>query len=159
MAIPSQKRTFITSIADGSYQMAQPTDAVQPLRARLSADLLVAMKARDKATVNTLRCVLAVLDNAGAQDPKAFASSTEVPRKSLTQPEVHALMQTEVASRRTAITEYERARRHRDAERLRAELVVLSRYGAFCSGVARAPVPIPPDTVSDQHAVSKARPL
>jgi uncharacterized protein YqeY len=104
---------------------------VEPLRARLSADHRAAMKAPDKLTINTLRCVLAVLDNAGAQDPKAFTSSTEVPRKSLTQPQVHALMQTEVTSRRTAITEYERACRHSDAERLRAELVVLSRYGAF----------------------------
>src|SRR5471032_1635617 len=67
-------------------------DAVQPLRARLSADLLTAMKARDKVSVDTLRCLLAVLDNAGAQDPKLFGSSAEVPRKPLTQSQVNALM-------------------------------------------------------------------
>jgi hypothetical protein len=73
---------------------AQPrtTDAVDPLRARLSADLLVAMKARNKPAIDTLRCLLAVLDNAGAQDPKAFGSSIEVPRKSLTQGELDALI-------------------------------------------------------------------
>jgi uncharacterized protein len=104
------------------------TDAVYPLRARLSSDLLAAMKARDQAAINTLRCLLAVLDNAGAQDPKAFESSTEVPRKSLTQGELQELMQAEVTSRRTAIIDYERGERHTDAARLRAELVLLSRY-------------------------------
>jgi uncharacterized protein YqeY len=103
-------------------------DAVQPLRARLSADLLTAMKARDKVGVDTLRCLLAALDNAGAQDPNAFAASTEVLRKSLTQSELDALMKAEVTSRRTAVIDYERAGRHQDAARLRAELILLSRY-------------------------------
>jgi uncharacterized protein YqeY len=104
------------------------TDAVYPLRERLSADLLMAMKARDQAAINTLRCLLAVLDNAGAQDPRAFSSSTEVPRRSLTQSELQELMQTELTSRRAAIIDYERGGRHQDAARLRAELVLLSRY-------------------------------
>jgi hypothetical protein len=52
--------------------LPQPTDAVEPLRARLSADLIAAMKERDKPTIDTLRCLLAVLDNAGAQDPKGL---------------------------------------------------------------------------------------
>jgi uncharacterized protein len=103
-------------------------DAVEPLRTRLSADLLTAMKARDKSAIDTLRCLLAVLDNAGAQDPGVFRASTEVPRKSLTQNELQALMQAEVTSRCTAIIEYERGGRHQDAARLRAELVLLSRY-------------------------------
>jgi uncharacterized protein YqeY len=107
---------------------ARTTDAVEPLRARLSADLRAAMKARDTAGVDTLRCLLAVLDNAGAQDPKVFGSSTEVARKSLTQNELQALMQAEVTSRRTAVIDYERGGRHQDAERLRAELDLLSRY-------------------------------
>jgi uncharacterized protein YqeY len=107
------------------------TDAVQPLRARLSADLLTAMKARDKAAIDTLRCLLAVLDNAGAQDPKTFGSSTEVPRKSLTRNELQALIQAEITSRREAVIEYERGGRHQDAACLRAELVLLSRYITF----------------------------
>jgi GrpB-like predicted nucleotidyltransferase (UPF0157 family) len=122
------KTNFIASIAGASDQMPQPTDAVEPLRARLSADLLAAMKVRDKPTIDTLRCLLAVLDNAGAQDPKAFGSSTEVPRKSLTHNELQALMQAELTSRRTAVIEYERGGRHQDAARLRVELILLSRY-------------------------------
>jgi uncharacterized protein len=106
------------------------TDAVEPLRARLAADLLVAMKARDKAVIDTLRCLLAVLDNAGAQDPKVFGSSIEVPRRLLTQSELNALIQAELTSRRAAVIEYERGGRQHDAERLRAELVLLSRYVA-----------------------------
>jgi uncharacterized protein YqeY len=106
-------------------------DAVLPLRARLSADLLTAMKARDKAATDTLRCLLAVLDNAGAQDPQAFGSSTEVPRRSLTHNELQALMKAEVTSRRTAVLDYERGGRHQDVARLRAELVLLGRYVTF----------------------------
>jgi GrpB-like predicted nucleotidyltransferase (UPF0157 family) len=122
------KTNFITSIVGTRYQMPQPRDAVEPLRARLSADLLAAMKVRDKPTIDTLRCLLAVLDNAGAQDPKAFGSSTEVPRKSLTHSELQALMQAELTSRRTAVIEYERGGRHQDAVRLRAELNLLGQY-------------------------------
>jgi uncharacterized protein len=103
-------------------------DAVEPLRARLSADLLTAMKARDKPTIDTLRCLLAALDNAGAQDPKLFGSSAEVPRKPLTQSQVNALMQAEITSRRAAVIDYERGGRQQDAARLRAELLLLSRY-------------------------------
>src|ERR1700729_3112381 len=121
------KTDFITSIT--RHQMAQ--DAVEPLRARLSADLLTAMKARDKAATDTLRCLLAVLDNAGAQDPEDFGSSTEVPRRSLTQNELQALMQAEVISRSSAVIDYERCGRHQDAARLRAELVLISRYVVF----------------------------
>jgi uncharacterized protein len=108
-------------------------NAVDPLRARLSADLRTAMKARDQATIDTLRCLLAVLDNAGAQDRSVGPSavdgfSAEVPRKSLTQDELQALMQVEVTSRNSAIIEYERGGRHQEAAHLRAELVLLSRY-------------------------------
>ena len=86
------------------------------------------MKEREKPAIDTLRCLLAVLDNAGAHDPTAFGSSTEVPRKLLTHNELQALMQVELASRRTAVIEYERGGRHQDAARLRVELILLSRY-------------------------------
>ena len=110
---------------------ARTTDAVEPLRARLSADLRAAMKARDNAAIDTLRCLLAVLDNAGAQDPKAFGTRAEVPRKSLTQNEVQALMTAEVTSRRAAVIDYERGGRHQEAARLRTELVLLDQYVAL----------------------------
>jgi uncharacterized protein len=107
------------------------TDAIEHLRARLSADLRTAMKERDKLSVDTLRCLLAVLDNAGAQDPKVFVASTEVPRKALTHSELQALLRAEVTSRSSAVIEYERGGRHQDAARLRAELVLISRYVAL----------------------------
>jgi uncharacterized protein YqeY len=109
------------------------TDAVEPLRARLSADLRTAMKARDQAAIDTLRCLLAALDNAGAQDPAAYPTEVfgmEVPRKVLTPHELQTLLQAEVTSRRTAIVDYERGGRHQEAARLRAELILLSRYVA-----------------------------
>jgi uncharacterized protein YqeY len=100
------------------------TDSVQALRAPLSAELRTAMKSRDKPAIDTLRCLLAVLDNAGAgaQDPKDFGSSVEVPRKSLTQTELRTLMQAEITSRRAAVIDYERGGHHKDAARLRAEM-------------------------------------
>jgi uncharacterized protein YqeY len=104
------------------------TDAVAPLRARLSTDLVAAMKARDKPAIATLRCLLAVLDNAGAQDPKVFGTSTEIPRRLLSQDELRTLMRAEVTSRGIAIIEYEQGGRHQDAARLRAELELISRY-------------------------------
>jgi uncharacterized protein len=110
------------------YVKFQIADAVEPLRARLSADLRTALKSRDKAAIDTLRCLLAVLDNAGAQEPKVFAPSVEVPRKSLTEDELQARMQAEITSRRAAVIDFERGGRHQGAARLRAELVLLSRY-------------------------------
>ena len=115
-------------MSNDSQSDPSTADAVDPLRARLSADLLVAMKARDKLVIDTLQCLLAVLDNAGAQDSKAFGSSTEVPRKSLTHNEVRALMRAELLSRHAAVIEYERGGRHQGAARLREELVLISRY-------------------------------
>jgi uncharacterized protein YqeY len=126
--VPKARETTTMSITHDPRIPPNAPDAVQPLRARLSADLLTAMKGRDKPVIDTLRCLLAVLDNAGAQDPKRFASSTEVPRKALTQSELEALLQIEIESRGAAVIEYERGGRHHDAARLRAELALLARY-------------------------------
>jgi uncharacterized protein YqeY len=43
---------------------------------------------------------------------------------------LQALMQAEVTSRSAAVIEYERRGRHQEAARLRAELVIISRYVA-----------------------------
>jgi Yqey-like protein len=102
--------------------MTSTTDAIEPLRSRLSADLVTAMKARDKAATDTLRCLLAVLDNAGAQDPKAFGSSTEVPRRSLTHNELQALMQAGCASPKPIEKPLLVAPRPRDSGRLNFSL-------------------------------------
>jgi uncharacterized protein YqeY len=130
-------------------------NAVDPLRARPSADPRTAMKSRDKVSVDTLRCLLSVLDNAGAQDPKVFAASTEVPRRSLTEDEVQALMRAQVTSRRAAVIDDERVGRHQDAARLRAELVLISRYVAYSSasplGTAKKPSPNSHDNLEPHH--------
>jgi len=114
---------------------AQPRapDTVGVLRDRLSSDLRAAMKARDKTVIDTLRCLLAVLDNAGAPDQASapvavFGRSGDVPRRSLTRNELQELLRREVTSRNAAVIEYERLGRHQDAARLRAELILLNRY-------------------------------
>jgi uncharacterized protein YqeY len=115
---------------------ADALDAVGPLRARVAADLRTAMKVRDKPAITTLRCLLAVLDNAGAPDPAAypvqvFGRSAEILRKPLTQGELQTLIKAEATSRRAAVIEYERAGRKQDAARLQAELTLLGRYVAL----------------------------
>jgi len=129
------KCSIIRAMSNETAASPSGTNAVEPLRARLSADLRTAMKARDKSTIDTLRCLLAVLDNAGAQDPAAypsevFGASSEVPRKSLTEEELQALLRAEVSSRNAAATQYERGGRRQDAARLRAELALIGRYVA-----------------------------
>jgi hypothetical protein len=123
-----EKWPIIRTMSNEPSTSSITCDAVEPLRGRLSADLRAAMTARDKPTIDTLRCLLAALDNAGAQDPRVFGTSTEVPRKSLTQDEVQALLHAEIISRSTAVIEYACGGRHQDAARLRAELVLLSHY-------------------------------
>jgi hypothetical protein len=46
----------------------------------------------------------------------------------LTQSELQALMRAEVTSGSAAVIEYERSGRHQETARLRAELVIVSRY-------------------------------
>jgi uncharacterized protein len=119
-----------------SVTQPRAPDSVEVLRARLSSDLRTAMKTRDKTVIETLRCLLAVLDNAGAPDQTSapvavFGRSGDVPRRSLTRDELQELLRAEVASRTAAVIEYERFGRHQDAARLRAELILLNRYVAL----------------------------
>lgn len=104
-----------------------------PIRERMKADLLKAMKARRKITVTTLRSVLAAIDNAEAVEPNTSSGpivgrSADVPRKVLTEKQMRDILESEAAERRSAIAEYERLDRHTDANRLRLELEVLATY-------------------------------
>jgi uncharacterized protein len=95
--------------------------------------LRTAMKTRDSLAIGVLRCLLAVLDNAGAQNPAAypsqvFAAAAEIPRKLLTEHELEALIEAELQSRRNAVIEYEGLGRAQDAARLREELMLIRRY-------------------------------
>jgi GrpB-like predicted nucleotidyltransferase (UPF0157 family) len=140
-AYTEAKAAFIASVIDlGDSALepkqrngAEPTpktsaDAVARWRTRLSTDLRSALKSRDQSAITALRCLLGALDNAGAQDPKAFGSLTEVPRKCLSESDVQLLIQAEINSRKAALIDYERGERHQEAAHLRAELVILRRY-------------------------------
>jgi uncharacterized protein len=113
------------------------------------------MKARDQQAVAALRSALAAIDNAeaveatnpligqvgaggggavvpGSAAPVAGAvrglGAGEVERRSLTAGEMDAIVQREVAERRTAARAYEDAGQSRYAERLRAEAELLGSY-------------------------------
>lgn len=84
-------------------------DAADRFRARLAAELRAAFAKRDQATIQTLRCTMAVLDNAGAvaQDAQASyaaAAITEAPRRAISDEEIAALLQAEIAARNKTIT-------------------------------------------------------
>jgi hypothetical protein len=109
--------------------------AMEPLRDRMRAALLVARKERDAEAVAALRTALAAVDNAEAVAPPtpgpltggviagaaAGVGATEAPRVELTEGQVAAVVAAEVAERRAAAAEY-RAAGHADrADRLTAE--------------------------------------
>jgi uncharacterized protein YqeY len=114
------------------------------MQAQLRADLKTAILARDRVTVSALRSALAAIGNAEAgpldgaladlfgSEHIAGASlgvgSTDMPRGYLTDSDVRAIVEREVAERTTAAAEYERLGRPELAEPLRAEAVVLTRY-------------------------------
>jgi uncharacterized protein YqeY len=111
-----------------------------PLRQRLRDGLPVALKARDRTAVAALRSTLAAIDNAEAVDGKGFAGSlaierspvgvgaAELPRRTLTEADVEALVRKEMAEREAAAAEYDRAGRSDRADQLRGEVGVLSAF-------------------------------
>ena len=114
------------------------TMPAERLKARIRADLTLAMKARDSAQASLLRVLVAALDNAEAVpvgtghdryvvrefgDPAA-----EVPRRILSSDEVAALLDRERAEREKAAAEFERLGRPEDAQRLRQEALWVARY-------------------------------
>lgn len=106
--------------------MSEP-DAAEPTRARLQADLRVAMKRRAAVEVAVLRALITVVDNAGAV-PSRAPSETEVERRRLTAAEVHALLRGEQDARRTAAAEFERLRIAGEAARAHDEAAIIDRY-------------------------------
>jgi uncharacterized protein YqeY len=108
-------------------------DPVQALRGRASADLKLAMRARDAAEIAALRSLLGALDNAGAvatapRNEPVYGRSADVPRRVLSAAEVEALLTAEIAEREAALASYEGGGQHDAAARLRAEVKVLVRY-------------------------------
>ncbi len=110
-----------------------PDPQVEALRERMAGDLREAMKARDTASVSTLRSILGTFDNASAvQQTQAhkpvFGRSGDVPRRYLTLHETLVLLREEIDSRRKAALEYEIHARFENAERLREEARIIERY-------------------------------
>ena len=108
-------------------------DAETALRARLAADLRVALKARDAVAIPVLRSLIAALDNAGAvptdgRYTPVFGLSGDVPRRDLSSTDIAGLLAAEAAERRAAIAAYESGGRQDAADRLRVELLIIARY-------------------------------
>ena len=121
--------------------MSGPPDAASPLHTRLRRALPPALKARDRAAVAALRSALAAIDNAQAVEaPPAPRSggvvagavtglgAGDVPRRRLSASDIAAIVRAEVADRRVAATDYERAGQVDAAARLTAEADALAAY-------------------------------
>ena len=89
------------------------------LKARLRTDLTTAMKARDTLTTGTLRMALAAITTAEVAGDTA---------KELTEPEVLAVLGTEVRTRNEAAEAFAGAGRAELADKERAEAAVLTAY-------------------------------
>jgi hypothetical protein len=110
-----------------------------PLRDRLRAALPAALKARDRATVSTLRATLAAIENAEAVDAgsaRAGAIETsavgigvaEAARRELTEADVIAIVRAEIAEREHAAEVYEGSGHTEKAAELRSAAAALSEY-------------------------------
>lgn len=114
------------------------------MRASLRDGLTTAIKSRDRVAVAALRSALAAIDNAesvplehpldkAARSEHVAAAAvgvgaTEAARRQLTDADLHDIVAKEVRERAAAAREYEQYGRSADAETLRAEAAVLSRY-------------------------------
>lgn len=103
------------------------------LRSRMKKDLTEAMKRRDQATTLTLRSLLAAIDNAEAVDPSeapvpVMGRNNDVPRKLLTEEDIHQILHREAEARRAAAAEYERLAVHSAVHGLQAEVALIASY-------------------------------
>lgn len=115
-----------------------PPDPAEILKARIRADLRLAMKAKHGDEARALRVLTAAIDNAEAQplppdgraaEPHRFdARSAEIPRQMLSPADLRALLLHEIAERETAADQMEALGRPDQAARLRAEAALARRY-------------------------------
>lgn len=107
-----------------------------PLREQMKADLTQAMKARQSATVATLRSVLAAIDNAEAipvSEPAfpaepVLGQQHEAPRKLLSAEEIREIVRKEMEERRAACVKYANLGLQAEAERLQNAAILLAGY-------------------------------
>ena len=92
------------------------------LRSRLNDDLKVALKAKDKIAVSTLRLILAALKD------RDIAARGEGNCDGIGEEEILLLLQKMIRQRRDAIVLYQQAGRDELAEREGAEIEVIQRF-------------------------------
>jgi uncharacterized protein YqeY len=117
---------------DMSHSQEEPTTPL-PIRDQLKADLIKAMKARDKIATATIRTMLGAIDNAEAVElPQglvyAMDGSAEVPRRLLTEEDIRAILIREWEERRRAHANYQALGLVEETERVREEVAVFDRY-------------------------------
>jgi len=110
---------------------------------RLSQALRDALRARDQAAIAALRSALAAISNAeavNAGEPRSAVSGSrhfagaaaglgaaEVARKELTEPAVRDMVRAEIADREVAAGQYRQGGHAERADRLQAEIAVLTK--------------------------------
>lgn len=120
------------------------TSALDPhaLRATMRADLGVAMKARNSRAISALRTAIAAIDNAESVDSTAATApasahiagatiglgTAEVPRRSLSPAQVHAILRAQIDDRSAEADRYETLGRLRQPKRLRGEAQIIAAY-------------------------------
>lgn len=106
------------------------------LREQMKADLTQAMKARQRATVTTLRSVLAAIDNAEAipviepafpAEP-VLGQQHEAPRKRLSAEDIREIVQREMDAHCAASVKYANLGLQAEAERLQNAATLLAGY-------------------------------
>lgn len=110
-----------------------PTNTSLPLRDQLKADLLKAMKARDKIATATIRTMLGAIDNAEAVPLPpglvfAMDGAGEVPRRLLTEEDIRAVLIREQEERRRAYENYQGLGLVEETERVKGELALFNHY-------------------------------
>lgn len=95
------------------------SNAQESVKARLQADLTVAMKARDEVATSTIRMLRAAITNAEVAGDEAVE---------LTDDQAIAVLRSEAKKRTESAEVYEQAGRDESAAKERSELVIIERY-------------------------------
>jgi uncharacterized protein YqeY len=106
---------------------------IRPLREKLKADLVQAMKSRQTEAISTLRSILSEIDNAEAVPMDAsikptVGRSNDVPRKFLSEEQIQNILENQYKEIQSSLAEYQRLEKHTEAAQLQAELDVLAPY-------------------------------
>jgi uncharacterized protein YqeY len=112
--------------------------AAAAMKARLRADLVLAMQARDGEGAALLRVLIALIDNAEAvpvgdahqkYQVRAFGDpGVEAPRRDLSPADIDGLLRRELAERETSAADFERLGRTAEAQSRRAEALLIAGY-------------------------------